>query len=82
MRSIGVTFVSSEKFDTCGNEALGGAAFAEGVLFLAAAVLREENGVAKADAFFHNRLSEVRIRRALFFLGFIRASLIGQISQK
>ena len=48
----GVTLVSSEKFDTCGNEALGGAAFAEGVLFLAAAVLREENGVAKADAFF------------------------------
>ena len=55
---------------------MGGAAFAEGVLFLAAAVLREENGVAKADAFFHNRLSEARMLKARFW-GFIRASLIG-----
>ena len=60
---------------------MGGAAFAEGVLFLAAADLREENGVAKADAFFHNRVSEVRILKGHFW-GFIRGSLSGQISQK
>ena len=39
----GVTFVSSEKFDIWGIEALGGAAFRERVLFSAAAVLRGEN---------------------------------------
>ena len=40
----GVTAVSSEKFDACGNGALGGAASGKRVLFSAAAVLREENG--------------------------------------
>ena len=43
MKMKGVTFVSSEKFDTRGNEALGGAGRRKRVLLSAAAVLREEH---------------------------------------
>ena len=63
----GVTRDSAKKFETWGNEALGGAAWRKRVLLSAAAVLREENGAAKADAFSHNRVSELRIRKARFW---------------
>ena len=63
----GVTLDSAKKFETWGIEALGGAAWRKRVLLSAAAVLREENGAAKADAFSHNRLSEARIRKARFW---------------
>ena len=47
----GVTTVSSKKFETWGIEALRGAASLDRVLFSAAAVLREENGLSKLTHF-------------------------------
>ena len=81
MKNECVTFVSSKKFETCGNEALGGAAFPERLLFSAPAVLRGEKLIMNADVFLLGRVSEVRIGKARF-LGFISGSLIGEIWEK
>ena len=77
----GVTGVCPEKFDARGNEALGGAAFRERLLFSAPAVLRGEKLIMNADVFFLGRVSEVRIRKARFW-GFISGSLSGEIWRK